>query len=94
MEVPIWLWVQNLNAWPASAEALSAVFDFNYAPFFQSFMEVQVQPSKGLVRLLLYGANGRIPWSELQTGGNVIPKGRSLNDPVVFEIALTASNTQ
>jgi hypothetical protein len=32
--------------WPFSVEALSAVFDFNRAPFFQSFAEVRVERSR------------------------------------------------
>jgi hypothetical protein len=37
---PAWWWIRHNGAWPFSVEALSAVFDFNRAPFFQSFVEV------------------------------------------------------
>ena len=42
---PAWWWVRRFGAWPFSVEALSAVFDFNRAPFYQSFMEVRVERS-------------------------------------------------
>ena len=36
---------RGFHAWPFSAEYLSALFDYNVAPFFQSFVEVRVEPS-------------------------------------------------
>jgi hypothetical protein len=35
------------------------------APFFQSFLEVRVEPSQGRVRLLPYGVHGRLRWRDL-----------------------------
>ena len=43
---PAWWWIRRNGAWPFSVEALSAVFDFNRAPFFQSFVEVRVERSR------------------------------------------------
>ena len=43
---PAWWWVRRFGAWPFSVEALSAAFDFNRAPYFQSFMEVRVERSR------------------------------------------------
>ena len=40
---PFWYWIKWFNAWPFSVEAFSGIFDFNRAPFFQSFMEVRVK---------------------------------------------------
>ena len=40
---PAWWWTRQLGAWPFSAEWLSAVFDYNVAPFFQSFVKVRVE---------------------------------------------------
>ena len=40
------------HAWPFQTEYLSALFDYNVAPFFQSFVEVRVEPSARRVRLL------------------------------------------
>jgi len=42
---PFWYWIKWFKAWPFSVEALSGLFDFNRAPFFQSFMEVRVERS-------------------------------------------------
>jgi uncharacterized membrane protein HdeD (DUF308 family) len=66
---PAWWWVKRYGAWPFSVEALSGVFDFNRAPFFQSFMEVRVERSQNAVRLWLYGVDGRLRWRALQTVG-------------------------
>jgi len=62
---PAWWWTKNHQAWPFSAEHLSALFDYNVAPFFQSFIEVRVEASSGRVRLLPYGVNGRLRWRDL-----------------------------
>jgi uncharacterized membrane protein HdeD (DUF308 family) len=44
---PAWWWTRQFGAWPFTAEWLSAAFDYNVAPFFQSFVEVKVEPSAG-----------------------------------------------
>ena len=86
---PAWWWVRHYGAWPFSVEALSAVFDFNHAPFFQSFMEVRVERSANRVRLWLYGVDGRLTWKDLQTGGGTVPAGASPGDPVEFVIPMS-----
>ena len=48
---PFWYWIKWFEAWPFHVEALSGLFDFNHAPFFQSFMEVRVERSKRRVVL-------------------------------------------
>jgi hypothetical protein len=63
---PIWLWVKTFRAWPISVETLSAIFDFNRAPFFQSFMEVRVERSRNRVVFALHGANGPLRWRDLE----------------------------
>ena len=55
----------SFGAWPFSAEWLSAVFDYNVAPFFQSFVEVKVEPSAHRVRVIPYGVHGRLTWGEV-----------------------------
>ena len=62
---PAWLWMNRYHAWPFSAEYLSALFDYNVAPFFQSFVEVRVEPSQRRVRVLPYGVHGRLRWTDL-----------------------------
>jgi hypothetical protein len=64
---PLWQWVKRFGAWPVSVEMLSAMFDFNQAPFFQSFVEVRVERSKGRVVLALHGANGPLRWQDMHT---------------------------
>ncbi len=63
---PFWVWTKRFGAWPFTAEWLSAAFDYNVAPFHQSFVEVRVEPSTGTVRLRPYGVHGRLQWADLQ----------------------------
>jgi hypothetical protein len=63
---------------------VSGAFDFNSAPFFQSFMEVRVERSQNRVRFLLHGVNGPLRWQDVQAGGEVIPEGRGKEDVVEF----------
>ena len=65
---PAWWWVRRFGAWPFSVEALSAVFDFNRAPFFQSFVEVRVERSQGRVVFAVIGVDGPLRWRDLQAG--------------------------
>jgi hypothetical protein len=58
---PFWQWIKWFKGWPASVEALSRLFDFNHAPFFQSFM----QRSKRRVVLSLYSVDGPLHWRDL-----------------------------
>jgi uncharacterized membrane protein HdeD (DUF308 family) len=66
---PAWWWVKRFGAWPFSVEALSAVFDFNRAPFFQSFVEVRVERSRQRVVFAVIGVDGPLRWRDIQTGG-------------------------
>ena len=63
---PAWLWTRYLGGWPFSAEFLSAAFDSNTAPFYQSFVEVRVEPSKNQIRLIPYGVHGQLRYRDLQ----------------------------
>ena len=62
---PAWWWTRHYHAWPFSSEYLSALFDYNVAPFFQSFVEVRVEASAERVRLWPYGVHGRLRWRDL-----------------------------
>jgi 3',5'-cyclic AMP phosphodiesterase CpdA len=62
---PAWWWTNNFNAWPFSSEWLSALFDYNVAPFFQSFFEVRVESSAQRIVLVPYGVHGRLRWKDL-----------------------------
>ena len=79
---PAWWWIRHNGAWPFSVEALSAVFDFNRAPFFQSFVEVRVERSRRQVVFAIIGVDGPLRWRDLQIGGSVVPAGRSGDEPV------------
>lgn len=88
---PLWFWTKRLGGWPFSAEALAGAFDFNSAPYVQSFMEVRVENSAGLVRLIVHGANGPVKWRDVQVFGTVIPDGKSGDDAVEIVIPMAAA---
>ena len=83
-KLPFWWWMEYFGGYPFDSEMVSGAFDFNRAPFFQSFLEVSVEPAQNRVRFLLYGVNGRLRWRDLQTGGQVKPVDRSDDDFVEF----------
>lgn len=83
-KMPFYWWMKWLGGYPFDDEMVSGAFDFNSAPFFQSFVEVSVERSQNRVRFLLYGANGRLRWRDIQTGGAVRPADRSEDDFVEF----------
>ena len=85
---PVWFWASRLGGWPWSSEWLSAAFDYNVAPFFQSFVEVRVEPSAGRVRLLPWGVHGRLRWSDLQTSDGLRPEGVAPDAPVEWSLPL------
>jgi len=62
---PAWLWTKHYHAWPFSSEWMSALFDYNVSPFFQSFVEVRVERSANRVRIWPYGVHGRLRWRDL-----------------------------
>jgi hypothetical protein len=85
---PAWWWARRFGAWPFSVEALSAVFDFNRAPFFQSFVEVRVERSKRRVVLAAIGVDGPLRWRDLQRGG----EAASADPDAPVEIAVPMSS--
>jgi hypothetical protein len=87
-KMPVWLWVKHYSAWPFSGYIMSAAFDHNKAPFFQSFVEVQVRNSKNEVRFLPHGANGRLRWRELENFRALLPAGKTKDDDVEFVIKM------
>jgi hypothetical protein len=58
------VWTQNFGAWPSSAEWLSAMFDYNVAPFFQSFVVVTVEPSTRRITIRPWGIRGPLTWGD------------------------------
>ncbi len=76
---PMWWWTRDLGAWPSSPEWLSAAFDYNVAPYFQSFFEVRVEPSTRQIRLRPWGVKGRLRWSDLQRSADLPSEGTAEN---------------
>jgi hypothetical protein len=58
-----------------SPKWLSAAFDANVAPFYQSFIEVRVDSSTKRIRLKPYGVNDRLRWDDLEASRGVRPAG-------------------
>jgi hypothetical protein len=91
LKAPAWYWTKKLNGWPFTPEFLSAAFDYNNSPFFQSFFEVKVEPSKGVIRFIPYGVNGQLQWKDIETSGNIMPGDKSAESPVEWVFPLTAN---
>lgn len=70
---PAWWWTRHMGGWPFSAEFLSAAFDVNTAPYYQSFMEIRVENSKRRLVLIPYGIHGRLKWNDLDRSSGVMP---------------------
>jgi hypothetical protein len=85
---PFWVWTKRFGAWPFSVEWLSAAFDYNVAPFFQSFVEVRVEPSADRVRLLPWGPHGRLQWADLQSSPGWRPADRRPDEPVEIVVPI------
>ena len=85
---PFWQWIKRFGAWPVSIETLSGMFDFNHAPFYQSFLEVRVERSKKRVVFHLQGASGPIHWRDLHVSSDGELSARR-EGPVEFIVEMT-----
>jgi uncharacterized membrane protein HdeD (DUF308 family) len=85
---PLWYWTKRFRAWPFNAELMSGAFDYNHAPYLQSFVEVKVERSANRVRLILHSAAGPVRWHEMDTFGTVRPSGAGDGDVVEFIVPL------
>lgn len=85
---PAWVWLKKYNGYPFSAEWLSAAFDYNQAPYFQSFMEIKVERSKNRIRLIPYGIHGQLRWSDLEYGGAGKPASEDDKDFVEWTFSM------
>jgi len=90
---PAWVWTTKFGAWPFSPEWLSAAFDSNVAPFYQSFVEVRVEPSASRVRLLPYGVHGRLRWSDFDASADARPAGTGPDALVEWVVAMPTTAT-
>jgi uncharacterized membrane protein HdeD (DUF308 family)/3',5'-cyclic AMP phosphodiesterase CpdA len=80
LKYPAWVWTKKLNGWPFSAEWLSAMFDYNVSPYFQSFFEIKVERSKNRVVLIPYSNHGRIKWNDMTSTQGSRPAGATMDD--------------
>ena len=85
---PAWWWTTRYHAWPFSAEYMSALFDYNVAPFFQSFVEIRVEPSARRVRLLPYSVHGRLRWRDLSRSSILTAMTGSPDDFAEWVVAM------
>jgi uncharacterized membrane protein HdeD (DUF308 family) len=85
---PAWWWTRHLNGWPFSVEFMSAMFDVNGAPFFQSFVEVHVETSQKRVRIVPYGVHGQLTWGVLSAAAGLRPPGVSDQTPVEWIVPM------
>lgn len=88
---PAWWYTKKFDGWPFSAEWLSAAFDYNVAPFFQSFMEIKVEKSTNTVRFIPYSQHGRLKWKDITSTDGARAKGVNMNDEVEWKLQLTAT---
>ncbi len=87
---PAWWWTREFGAWPFSAEWLSAAFDDNRAPFFQSFVEVYVEPAAGRVTLMPRGVHGRLRWSDIAASPGLRPRDTPADAPIAWTVGARA----
>jgi hypothetical protein len=71
---------------------MAAAFDYDRAPYFQSFMVVRVEGSTKSVRLHLYGVHGRLRWRDLYLQGGRIPGGGSPDDLVELVVPFRSTS--
>jgi 3',5'-cyclic AMP phosphodiesterase CpdA len=83
---PAWMWTRNFGAWPSSAEWLSAMFDYNVAPFFQSFVVVTVDPAARRVTIRPWGVHGPLTWNDFDRSASVLPSGVASEGVVEWQI--------
>ena len=88
---PAWWWTRNMNGWPFSVEFMSAIFDVNGAPFFQSFVEVHVEPSQKRVRIVPFGVHGQLTWGVLATSTGLRPADVTDDTPVEWIIPMATT---
>jgi len=85
---PFWIWTKKYHGYPFSPEWLSAAFDYNTSPFFQSFIEVEVNPAHNVVVLKAHGIRGPLKWSEMAYSEGLKPAGLSDDAPVEWRFPL------
>jgi predicted MPP superfamily phosphohydrolase len=85
---PAWWYTKKFDGWPFSAEWLSAAFDYNVAPFFQSFMEIRVERTTNSVVFIPYSQYGRLKWRDITSTDGARPEKASMDDLVEWRFPL------
>ena len=62
------------------------MFDYNSAPFFQSFVVVTVDPAPGRVTIKPWGVHGPLTWRDFDRSAGAMPPGASPDTPVEWVI--------
>jgi len=88
---PAWWWTRHMDGWPFSVEFMSAMFDVNGAPFFQSFVEVHVEASQKRVRIVPFGVHGPLTWGELSAAAGLRPSGATDQTPVEWIVSMATA---
>jgi 3',5'-cyclic AMP phosphodiesterase CpdA len=83
---PAWVWTRTFGAWPTSAEWLSAMFDYNVAPFFQSFVVVTVDPAVRRITIRPWGVRGPLTWNDFDRSNHVVPLGVATDHAVEWVV--------
>ena len=83
---PAWVWTRTFGGWPSSPEWLSAMFDYNVAPFFQSFVVVTVDPTKREMAVRPWGIRGPLTWKDLDRSGHPLPPGATIDGAVEWVV--------
>jgi 3',5'-cyclic AMP phosphodiesterase CpdA len=83
---PAWVWTRSFGAWPASAEWLSAMFDYNVAPFFQSFVVVTVDPVGRRITIRPWGIRGPLTWRDFDRSPSMAPSGMAVDTAVEWVV--------
>jgi hypothetical protein len=63
---------------------LPGTIDVNVAPYFQSFIEFRVEPTKGRVHLLPYGVHDRLHWVDMEVSAGALPSDAVPDSPVAW----------
>ncbi len=57
------------------------MFDYNVAPFFQSFVVVTVEPAARRIIIRPWGIHGPLTWSDFDRSTSVMPPGSTADRP-------------
>jgi 3',5'-cyclic AMP phosphodiesterase CpdA len=83
---PAWVWTRQFGAWPSSAEWLSAMFDYNVAPFFQSFVVVSVDQRERRITIRPWGVHGPLKWRDFDRSPGAMPGTAAPDDAVEWVV--------